>query len=393
MPDHSAPTSKSSSDSLPSSTSILNKLRDDDVTYSYWSKWSSNYTVSNLVGVGRVLGNLYSKLGSSLERRLGNYAIRAYSRKQQALVLQVCEFELLLNNDESSLLEEAFATLLVSSRSKDTIAQMKTFETVVQIFVQNPSALRNGFRTLFETRKEISELVTFSWKRPGVEYRIEWLYWYKLASRCLSSSPNSVIESAMQIDATKTRSLDFSHFEDILRNCSDIIDSLLALLLIDHYWDYYGIKPYIRNMGFHNVALLNFVIGLVAHREISYFHTAPVQFRTLSAYVILQILVAAQKSESFLLRDGTLPALWVRIFELHHFLRSSRINDKERIWVEAEYPSVPKPWKDLCCELLSTPEQASLCENLVSLHNTHGITMRERFPSQNGSFVASEERD
>lgn len=55
--------------------------RDDSTTiYSFFSTWSSNYTMSNLPGPGRLLGNLLSGAGSSLERRLGKIARRARSR-------------------------------------------------------------------------------------------------------------------------------------------------------------------------------------------------------------------------------------------------------------------------------------------------------------------------
>ena len=41
------------------------------------SLYSTNYTMSNLVGPGRVLGNLYSSLGRRLERYIGASAHKA----------------------------------------------------------------------------------------------------------------------------------------------------------------------------------------------------------------------------------------------------------------------------------------------------------------------------
>lgn len=61
------------------SSSILDELRRDNRsawTYSYHSAWSSNYTMSNLPGPGRLLGMLYSRAGSSLEHQLGKFALR-----------------------------------------------------------------------------------------------------------------------------------------------------------------------------------------------------------------------------------------------------------------------------------------------------------------------------
>ena len=79
--------------------------------------------------------------------------------------------------------------------------------------------MRTVFRNMFERRGQISDVVTFSWKRPGVEYSVEWLYWYKLASRCLSSSESMFFEAAKQLDTENIRALDFSQFEELLSFC------------------------------------------------------------------------------------------------------------------------------------------------------------------------------
>lgn len=48
--------------------------RDDDASF---SSYSTNSTTSNLIGVGRTLGNFYSFTGKHLEKRLGDFAHRA----------------------------------------------------------------------------------------------------------------------------------------------------------------------------------------------------------------------------------------------------------------------------------------------------------------------------
>lgn len=69
--------------------SWMDELRQDGsdasvITYSYYSTWSSNYTMSNLPGPGRLLGNLYSSVGSALERNL----VRLFKRKVDTKALE-----------------------------------------------------------------------------------------------------------------------------------------------------------------------------------------------------------------------------------------------------------------------------------------------------------------
>lgn len=97
--------------------------------------------------------------------------------------------------------------------------QVVAFEGIMQNFVRFPSKVNSAFGRVFARRKEISDAVTFSWKRTGVEYSVEWLYWYKLASRCLSSHRNLFVEAAAQFDDAEIGSLDISNFEGLLLAC------------------------------------------------------------------------------------------------------------------------------------------------------------------------------
>lgn len=67
----------------PFSTSFFDGSQEDDTTtiYSYFSALSTNYTASNLPGPGCLLGNLYSKAGSALERGLGRLVYRRYLKE------------------------------------------------------------------------------------------------------------------------------------------------------------------------------------------------------------------------------------------------------------------------------------------------------------------------
>lgn len=49
----------------------------DTQSVTHTSLFSSNYTISNNIGPGRVLGNLYSYAGQNLERALGQVAHKA----------------------------------------------------------------------------------------------------------------------------------------------------------------------------------------------------------------------------------------------------------------------------------------------------------------------------
>ena len=61
----------------PSCDGTSNDWRSDEETAVSSSSFSTNYTMTNLVGAGRVLGNLYVILGRYLERILGEAAYSA----------------------------------------------------------------------------------------------------------------------------------------------------------------------------------------------------------------------------------------------------------------------------------------------------------------------------
>lgn len=90
-----------------SSSSFLDELLRDDtsaLTYSYASTWSSNYTMSNRVGAGRLLGKFYSWAGSSLERRLGRIALAAGIGSYAKAVLMVRK------EDEAAISDSLWST-------------------------------------------------------------------------------------------------------------------------------------------------------------------------------------------------------------------------------------------------------------------------------------------
>lgn len=110
-------------DSPPSASrdAWLEDIQRDDTTtvYSYFSTWSTNYTMSNLIGPGRLLGNLYSKAGASLEERLGRLVDRAgiggYAKAKAILGDDYVLFEMLESEDLSKR-EKACSILLRCAR-------------------------------------------------------------------------------------------------------------------------------------------------------------------------------------------------------------------------------------------------------------------------------------
>lgn len=218
------------------SQSFLDELQQEDeddsiITYSYYSTWSSNYTESNLPGPGRLLGNFYSWAGLALERRLerllnrGRLGAEAEASKveEEAVAMLQASICGMIWSDDTREIEKVCETLIIcaqyvsklkfvlpfiadtrfyrSDRSKDIDIQVQAFAWIVGCSVERPSKARSAFANTFQRRNEISDLVAFSWKRPGPKYSVAWLYWYKLASRCLSTLSVLLVEAAMQRNA------------------------------------------------------------------------------------------------------------------------------------------------------------------------------------------------
>ncbi|KLO05794.1 hypothetical protein SCHPADRAFT_712388 [Schizopora paradoxa] len=101
-------------------SSFLDELREGDATtiYSYFSTWSTNYTMSNLPGPGRLLGNLYSKAGVSLEKRLASLVSRAARREYEDAVemLHSDGAPTMLNSNDRQEQEKACEMLLICAQ-------------------------------------------------------------------------------------------------------------------------------------------------------------------------------------------------------------------------------------------------------------------------------------
>ncbi|KLO08254.1 hypothetical protein SCHPADRAFT_615665 [Schizopora paradoxa] len=150
---------------------------DGDATtlYSNNSTITTNYTISNLAGPGRNLGNLYSWAGSHLERSVAKHLERKSIKNQKILedaeradkkkkrseeALAALEStwmirDMLRSNNERER-EKACEILLMCARSNNVKVQADAFERCAMGFVRRPSAVLSAFKHLFERRKETS---------------------------------------------------------------------------------------------------------------------------------------------------------------------------------------------------------------------------------------------
>lgn len=91
--------------------------RDDSnqsAAYSYTSEWSSNYTMSNLPGPGRILGNLLSLAGSSLERNLGRIVYRSHARRVAKAKKTLLTLFVYSNDEVNEQRKEAICRILLA---------------------------------------------------------------------------------------------------------------------------------------------------------------------------------------------------------------------------------------------------------------------------------------
>ncbi|KLO18461.1 hypothetical protein SCHPADRAFT_955046 [Schizopora paradoxa] len=345
------------------SSSVLEEFQRDDITYSYASTWSSNFTMSNLVGPGRILGKWYSKAG------IGSYA-----------KLVKGALDRMFQSENPKKHEKACEIMLTCAKSDDITVQLEAFVCIVWIFVLFPSKARSQFRKLFEGRNEISDVTVFSWKRPSVEYDIGWLYFYKLASRCLSTHQSSFLDVTAQFDDVKAQSLDFSHFEGLLLSCDDTAGFLFAPVFIFWYWDrrVNSLQDYLQRKGFDDLAIANFVSSFTTGCELRFIR--PTIWVWISPPFIYGMMCSLRNAgtdelDELLECDSRL-AVWVGIFKLHHI----------------QYPLVYKSWRELCHESIPGPEHAKLRQKMRRLKNVYGPAMQKNFPPEEGSKIDREEK-
>ncbi|KLO14308.1 hypothetical protein SCHPADRAFT_939611 [Schizopora paradoxa] len=382
------------------SSSFLDELWEDNSTNVYTSSWSSNYTMSNLPGPGRNLGNFYSWVGASLERRLTKRAeqaaVKKYGNVASVLKSDWGIYDKFMSDDVKEH-EKACEIVLICAESDDANLQVDAFVKIERSFVLHPLKVRTAFQNVFERRKQIADVVTLSWKRPGGEYTVKWLFLYKLASRCLASHQGEFVKAATQFYVCKYSSLNFSHFEELLVSCADATDLLIAVQFVAWYWHRNDVNDYVQNRGFEGPAIVKFAIGLITHWEVhfsqpeatSLFLFSPPFYLTMSFIygMMLSLKSSVTNVVNELFQDNGQLTVWVDVFKLHHFVRRyySKLFGKE-------YPLVSKSWGELCLENLPKDEHTNLRHKMLHLEDVLGGVMRKRLPPQIDSAIDREEK-
>lgn len=103
--------------------------------------------------------------------------------------------------------------------STDPWLQLAVFKKIVFYSIKFPAGFLLFVKNSNELRDESIDALTYSWKRPGVEYSVQWLYYYRLVARCLSTRSSPVITTAAQFDSVYWHSANNSYLEDVLRCC------------------------------------------------------------------------------------------------------------------------------------------------------------------------------
>ncbi|KLO05560.1 hypothetical protein SCHPADRAFT_910953 [Schizopora paradoxa] len=370
----------------------MGELFEDDTTtvLTYFSTWSTNYTMSNLPGPGRLIGNLHSRAGSALEKRLGRRARQEANEEYKGAVAMLqssgWEIDAMFLSVDPKEHEKVCRVLLICAKSGDVNIQLKAFQTIVHYFVKYTSKVQSAFKSEFKRLNEISDVTTFSWKHAGTDYSINWRYWYKQASRCLSSQQCLFFEAAAEFDGTRSFSLELSHFEMLLVGCCSTSDMLLAVRFLDWHWNRSGIREYVRRKGLHDPALINLARALVVHWEIyssQAIDSAPIQAQVHESLIfvkgVLECTTDEKTDPSDRLSEHSAPSVvWVAIFELYHFLRVHSARFEE--WYGEDYIFLSRTWRAICEEYFPNPAHVELRQKVLCLQDIYGPAMRRRHP-------------
>ncbi|KLO12555.1 hypothetical protein SCHPADRAFT_929149 [Schizopora paradoxa] len=365
--------------------------------HSYFSTWSTNYTVSNLPGPGRVIGNFFSKAGGTLERNLGRLA---YSVGIGSYAKAEVEFSLLhtfyLKWEKGTESEEICEMMLDYARSENPSIQFMAFEQIVNhiLYSRHPER-RYIFESCFRKRKELAEVVTFSWKRPGVEYSEGWLHVYKLASLCLLTDSNPVMDAISTLAQKRDPHglhAEFSEFREILSSCRHLADDALALGFMNSNWEGEGFTEYVRSYGYDNL-ILRLTITVRTPYEFALSDCSPYIGGNLSIVVFAKCFTRAMwvslralepEGCTELSEDSSQLAVWAEFFKFYCILRSRAglLLSPGAVQLRGE------TWTDECYRELPDLDYNILRDCLLRLEAIHGEAIREQFPPEDPAIIA-----
>ncbi|KLO10085.1 hypothetical protein SCHPADRAFT_943122 [Schizopora paradoxa] len=149
--------------------------------WSYYSIISTNFTASSIAGPGRLLGKVLNFAGRSLERTISSLTHGVVSnRTQWEVVFSTCQ----------DLGDPNISCLLKAAGSNVTREQLDAFKEIVRCKVIDCGlGSGSGWEKIGLLSTQIAEFKQYvsSWRRPWVSYSPEWLYYFRLASFCLTN--------------------------------------------------------------------------------------------------------------------------------------------------------------------------------------------------------------
>ncbi|KLO17565.1 hypothetical protein SCHPADRAFT_160632 [Schizopora paradoxa] len=183
--------------------------------------------MSNLEGPGRIVGNLFSSAGVSLERYIKKTAhflgLGSYTKALAALTDPRLNFALFFERDMRRK-EGACALLLDFASSSNPAIQVLAFAKIISNTMFFPT-FRSTIETFCQTRGKDLESIVLSWKQPDIHHGTAWLYLYTIASRCLDKRANAIMDK-MAATSTSTQYLGLNI---IFSSCSDVCGAAVAV--------------------------------------------------------------------------------------------------------------------------------------------------------------------
>ncbi|KLO10097.1 hypothetical protein SCHPADRAFT_535649 [Schizopora paradoxa] len=269
--DHESPTEsadhpKSRSPFLRSSAASSSRL-----SVASYSTWSTNMTMSNLVGAGRTLGNLYSSAGRRLEKGVLQLLART-GRGPDACadrLLGLCQsffagwpFRELpeksrLKGREGMHSGEMRERLLLEAMGPDCERllrygaatnlpdiQLMAFRRILDLVTRCP-LMRRAFKACCESRNLLVDIeaVMFHWKKSESDldvssYSYEWLLYYRLATLCLGKNDvTAVVDELAFLSWSKDRSEPLAALIELCLASGDL-GELAKGFLIGYILDY-----------------------------------------------------------------------------------------------------------------------------------------------------------